>query len=500
MADLYHKVATTFRTSFNYLDDAGAPVTGLTSGDFTIRVTKNNANLAVAGLTLSEVDSTNEPGEYGITVNGSTGFTSAVGTYDILIWRTSLPQHRWLQTVRVTIDGTGNGSYGTVSFTAVASNGRIMSGGVALAGATVRILDPVGNLFAQVTSGVTGLWGPVWFVDDGTYPVYAQKSGYTVSSGTIVISGSASAAAGPGADISITAASSSSGLTASLLWSHFKRAMRERSGPMADLLAQQGCDDALAMISQECEWPWYHTVYPVTLKPYYNTGTLALVEGDATVTLTGGTFPTYAASCELYVNGQWYAVATRTDGTHIELAQDWGEASVSGQSFVMAQSSYDLPEDLLSIDGIRYDLTWSLNGFTPRSVSMATLLMARATGQWSLNRPTLWAVQKDKLVVWPLPGEKRSFNLLYYRKPLPLANANDEADWDPCHRMVLWRGIEYQVALRGDCVVGTAEKCMEQYQLALTKAMQFDKAATDRDLSNVDTTAENQWWRGEITG
>ncbi len=496
MSDTYHKVGTSYRNSFAYVTAAGA-VTGRVQADFTIEVTKNGVAAASTGITITEVSAASNAGDYAVLVSGVTGFVAAVGTYDMVIYRTSVVADRWQVTVRVTTDGSGTGSYGAVSFTATASNGRVMSGGVPLIDAGVRIVSSAGNLIASTTSDATGLWGPIYFDADGTYSVYVQRSGYTTTSGTVVVSGAVTIATGPGADFTITAASSSSGLTASGLWAHFKRCLRDRSGSQADLLAQQGVDDALWMISQEREWPWYHSTKQITLQAPYATGTIAIVSGSTTVTLTSGTWPTWAASAELYIDNQWYPISTRSSATTLLLDTAWGNASITASTYNLAQTEYTLPDDLQSLDRVMFDQAWS---FAPMAVSMATVLQARSNGQWGQARPSLWAIRKDELVTWPLPTVTATIQLLYYRRPPALASAADTADWDPMHLGLLRRAIEYQAALRGECVVGDAEKCMALYRDAFNKASAFDKSATDRDVSASGTVnGDDSWWRRGTT-
>jgi hypothetical protein len=496
VADLYHRVGNTFRTAFDYLDDTGAVVTGLTQADFTFQLAKNGSHMAVAGLTLTEVSSVTEPGMYEVAVSATTGFPSAVGVYELVIFRTTVPYQRWTETIRVTNDGTGSGSLGTVGFTTATNNGRVTSAGVPVQDATVRFVDSNSLIIAQATTDASGLVGPIYFTTDGAYTMYVQKSGYTTVSGTVTISGSGTVATGPGTDLAIVAVTTSSTLTASSLWSYFKRCLRDRSGATADLYAQQGVDDALVMISQECEWSWFQTVYGLTVQPYYDTGTISITEGDATVTLVSGTFPTWAASADLYVNGQWYPVSSRTNGTTIELEQAWGMPSVSALSYAICQSRYTLPSDVQAIDGLRYDRAWGIN---PTPCSLATLTLLRSQYQYSLARPTMWAVSVDQIEFWPLPGVQQTLNLVYYRRPAALTSGAELADWDPVHVPLLRRAIEYQASLRGACVAGSTDQCLENYRLALTKAMQFDKQVTDHDNISVNrVAADDQWWRSGI--
>ncbi len=68
----------------------------------------------------------------------------------------------------------------------------------------------------------------------------------------------------------------------------------------------------------------------------YSTGTVALTGGDATVTLSGGTWPMWVdADSTLTITSVAYAVATRNSDTVITLTTPWGGATASGLSYTL---------------------------------------------------------------------------------------------------------------------------------------------------------------------
>lgn len=474
--DEYHKVGTTFRTSFDYPSQtvANTYVTGLTQASFTVTLAKNGTiGQSTAGITITELAS--PTGSYDLVVSGASGFAASTGVYKLVVRRTSIIGDEWAYDIRVTSDGTGAGTWGDAVFTATASDGRVMSGGSPLADATIRIVDSTGALYVQTTSGATGLWGPIYFNASGTYTVYVQKSGYTTATGTITVAGSS--AVGPGADLSITAAATSTGILASDLWARFKRVLRDRSGSQADDLARQGVDDALTQIAQEREWPWYHTVTNLQLQALYDTGTIAVTNASPTVTLTGGTWPTWAGSADLYIGGRLYQVLTRDSATVLTLADDFGEDSDSALPYVLGQCSYAMPTDLTNMDRMLFEPSWP---YGARPVSMATLSTTRSVWQFGQQRPSMFAISRDKFVVWPWPNERRTVTILYYRRPALLSSANDTADWDPMQLPVLHRAIEYQASLVGECVCGSPEQCLARYRDAVVAAEANDRSVVER--------------------
>lgn len=483
MPEEYHKVGTTYRTEFLYLDNSGAPVTGKTNASFTKRLSKNaTGNQSTTGITVTEVDATNNPGWYNVTVSGTTGFVSATGEYSLEFIDASDSTKRWNGTIRVTSDGTGAGSWGDASFTAVASNGRIMSGGSPLSGATVKILDANSALYVQTTSDASGLWGPVYFPSGtASYTISVQKSGYTIATATLTTSGST--ATGPGADISLTAASASSTFLASNLWAYALRMMKNASGTEADTIAQQAVDDALEMISLARKWPYFHgdsSGMPgrISLNTAYSTGTIAVSNGGTTVTLTGGTWPTWAASGEIRIDGVWCPVLTRDSSTQLTLRSTWNGSAQSGATYTLAQFAYSLPTDLQRLDVILDDKN---RPWRSAPCSLATLQVQKTALVFGQVTPSMHAVAKDKLWVWPYPSADTQLNVMYYRRPAKLTSGSDTADWDPMHEALLRRAIDFQCALRTDCVAGPTDECRNNYFEALDLAWAADKTAVDRD-------------------
>lgn len=82
----------------------------------------------------------------------------------------------------------------------------------------------------------------------------------------------------------------------------------------------------------------------------YTTGTLALTQGDSTVTGTGTTFITAMEGRYLKVSGAtgdglWYRVQSRASNTSLELENYYAGASVTGVSFEIAEA-FALPEEM----------------------------------------------------------------------------------------------------------------------------------------------------------
>lgn len=89
-------------------------------------------------------------------------------------------------------------------------------------------------------------------------------------------------------------------------------------------------------------WSFLKPRGSLTLNVPYTTGTVAIAAG--VVTLTGGTWPSWAASGDLWVDDGRYPVNTRDSNSQITLV-DTSVTVSSGATYQLIQHAYDLPSD-----------------------------------------------------------------------------------------------------------------------------------------------------------
>lgn len=474
---MYAQNGVTLLDDFFYLDGTGAPVTGKTNGSFTVKISKNGVgNQSTTGTTIAEVDAVNNPGQYVITYNGATSFAANVGEYVVRVWDTAVISSTWSNTYRLTIDGSAGGTSGVASFTAVASNGRVFDtiAAAPVSGATVRIYVPsTGVIIASLTSDASGLWGPV-YLNNGTYGISVQKTGYTIStSGTIVVT--AGVAVGPLTDLTITTAGVTSGILCSDLQAYGRRQYRDRTGAKADAEILQSINDALVMISQTRIWDWYQEPLDLSLQAPFSTGTIAFTQGSTTCVISGTTWPTWAALGEIYCNGQYHRITSRDSGTNVTLTIAWAEATVSfvAPAFVLFQDNYALPANCQRFGRLLYGTQWVWGG---DPVGWEQYLDSKNRYIYGQQGPRCWAIRRQNVYLWPYPSITRLINGWYYRQPAALVLPTDLADWDPMHVFLLHRAIDYQLALRGDCMAGDPGECIAEFKKALADAATNDKS------------------------
>lgn len=470
-----HKVSTTLNDDIVLLTKGTyAPITGKVQADFTISVTKNGAAAANTGITLTEVNAGTRPGVYHISCNGTTSFVSATGSYLLQITLTADDDYTYAQNYDVTNDGTGAGTVGAASFTATAGDGRVTDGTSALQYASVYVKRPSGALYAQLTSSATGVWGPVYFDADGIYTVVVQRSGYASGVYTITVSGAS--ATGSGGDVALTVSTTGTGLTLAELKAYARRQARDVTGNKADAEIKSAINDALKRIAYKREWPWYLTTAKLTVVANYSTGTVTTVNGDATVTLATGTWPSWVdALTSIKIGDQFYAVASRTSDAEIELAETWSVAAVAGGTYNIFKDQYTLASDLVRFGRIYPGNGWVYGG---EPTGYEAVLQAKNMAMWGQKSPQLWAVYKDRFACWPYTSELTAINYSYWRAPATLSSDTDASDWDPAHLELLHRAIDLELAaLYGTITSGTYEACLARFNECFAVASKMDKTS-----------------------
>jgi hypothetical protein len=104
----------------------------------------------------------------------------------------------------------------------------------------------------------------------------------------------------------------------------------------------------LPLDGQSHRWSFMDPLQTLTTVAPYSTGTVTVVNG--VVTLAGGTFPSWAASGDLSVDGVSYTVNTRDSGTQVTLDDLTVDADALS-TYELSQQIYDLPTDFGGLHG-----------------------------------------------------------------------------------------------------------------------------------------------------
>lgn len=111
-------------------------------------------------------------------------------------------------------------------------------------------------------------------------------------------------------------------------------------------------------------WSFLYVLREMTTNAPYSTGTIAATSG--VVTLSGGTWPSWAADGELVVGGVTYQVATRDSDTQITLV-DTSKSVTAGSTYSLPRRFYTLASDIESIEGT---LTYRSDTFGARQIKL----------------------------------------------------------------------------------------------------------------------------------
>lgn len=143
-------------------------------------------------------------------------------------------------------------------------------------------------------------------------------------------------------DFAARAASSSMATSYSSL---FERVLHYLFGIRTGQVADQTSDvedcirDGLRRVYAAHEWSFFRPIEDVTTTPPYTTGTIVVVDG--VVTLTTGTFPSWAADGTLKASNSYYSIASRDGDTQITLDDTTVDID-SGTSYELARPEIPL--------------------------------------------------------------------------------------------------------------------------------------------------------------
>ena len=181
-------------------------------------------------------------------------------------------------------------------------------------------------------------------------------------------------------------------------------------------------------VPAEYDWGYLTKRHRLEINAAYDTGT---IEYDHTggaserlVTLTSGTFPSWAASGVLYYSGIPYQVDTRESSTTLTLSSDSnpGEDISSGASYILYQDHYTLPTDFHVEHAIRNSSTiWNMTYTSPANWEFEHD-SAEATG---VPRRYTYMGDRDNtnrmaLYIYPPSDSAYKWDLIYKRVPVPV--------------------------------------------------------------------------------
>jgi hypothetical protein len=189
------------------------------------------------------------------------------------------------------------------------------------------------------------------------------------------------------------------------------------------MAAKNAAQKALLAVSGRTQWLYYNTLCLVNTTQPYSTGTITYTESTRTVTLAGGTWPTWAAYGYIVIANATYAIASRDSATQLTLNSQTtpGDDVAAGTAYILRQDTFQLPADFqeassaMAQPGI-FNLIYVTNAtaMTGRNANVGT------------GRPQYFAIVPDPFLpqrmaarIWPASGSVYRVQFTYRRKMTP---------------------------------------------------------------------------------
>lgn len=240
-----------------------------------------------------------------------------------------------------------------------------------------------------------------------------------------------------------------------------------RVGSRVNAIIAESINSAMEAMAKDLDSSRNFDIGTLNIQASYNTGTIAITNGAATVTLSGGTFPTWAASGELLVDGQWYAISTRDSGTQLTLAANWHLDSITGQSYVLYQDAYSLGDSVMELGPEPFygnDWLWGA-----RPIGLDRLLRFKQYWQSGDQNARYWAFHDRKVYLWPYPTEAQVVYYTYRKLPTRVTyGAGGNLDVDDHLRALLEAAVAVELQKRGTYAMGGSPAA--DYAVELSRA------------------------------
>lgn len=176
------------------------------------------------------------------------------------------------------------------------------------------------------------------------------------------------------------------------------------------------------------DWSCYQVHGRVITEPPYATGTVSYDSSTNQLTLSGGTWPTWATYGHVRVGVRIAAIATRNSSTVVTLDDDLKfPATFTAEPYTLYRLLYPLPADFKNLDEPSSEYNWWSGLYVTPDEAMKLERVWRATGapyHWTVLRMgSQWVL---KFIGYPIKVETVDFT--YRRLPRALRYSGHEAN------------------------------------------------------------------------
>lgn len=274
----------------------------------------------------------------------------------------------------------------------------------------------------------------------------------------------------------------------------------------ADL--RQAVQSAYRELTFVRDWRYYSVRGRISVVAPYTTGTIAYDHTGGTyermVTLTTGTWPTWARYGRLIIGTDLYEVDERKSSSVITLKADSnpGADVSSGTSYTLYRNAYTLPGDMVSVTKFQSDNgTWELMRVAPHElIELEKRSQASGTQVYFSIIGSPDAYGSFAIHFWPYPNVAENVDFLYRRRPRPMrytgygsAERAGTVTVSLSSQSVTGSGTSFNAAMVGSLIrFGDATNAPEGMAgLRPFVEQKVITAVTDTENITIDTPVEN---------
>jgi hypothetical protein len=193
------------------------------------------------------------------------------------------------------------------------------------------------------------------------------------------------------------------------------------SSPEEVLDVRHAIRQALRTVSASHQWPYYHDFHHLLTSEPYSTGTVAYSASTGLVTLTSGTWPTWAAAGVLILDDDHVRVARRNSGTSLTVRTADAPSEDYSGTYTLYRYQYEIDSSInlykfgkLQVDQVSV-LDYVPPGLFETDVRLPYLVTGSKPRCFTVSRgPT---VGRTTLSLWPYPTEELRMRFGYIRHP-----------------------------------------------------------------------------------
>lgn len=286
--------------------------------------------------------------------------------------------------------------------------------------------------------------------------------------------------------------------------------LRDWAGVVTDTnttrMAYRAIQNALDNLMQAHQWTYYLRRFRLTTVASYSTGSIAYTHSTRTVTLTTGTWPSWAALGVLKISNVHYPVLSQTSNSAVVLGSDLnpGDDVASGTEYTLYRDTYSLPADFVSIESRVTDLsTYNCLTYCDQNDFNSLLTNSVTPGtpwKYTLTRDRSWLGPTNPnltmpgmaFVIRPPSDSVRNYEFFYRFRPRDMtlpAGVNTTGTVSTSSTTVTGVGTAFTQDMVG-CVIrfGTTQNAPDGRQSAYKyQAQRFITAVTSATVLSINS-------------